>query len=327
VAGLGDALAAARDDAPRLDEAIGALREEVGADRDRLAELQQAVDRLDSAVIAAADQGTDAIRAELVAVRDAAQEGTTAIRAELAAVRDVADRANQGVEALRAELELLRREVGAAHTQADLATAVAEKAKHDDARVQQLQADVQSALTAIEELKHGAGTAPRSGGGLERQQAGGDHVNAMFREILDLAAAKSGTLRPRPMSRPPEPEQARAREARAGFDDEPMPLAVIGLDGKFKELNPAFARLVGYQEHEFGKATWPSPHDRQHYAQQQEQFAELVSGELERVVVQSTYMHGQGLMVPVIGEISVVTGADGHPSHLLLRAEERERTG
>jgi len=106
-----------------------------------------------------------------------------------------------------------------------------------------------------------------------------------------------------------------------------MPLAVVGLDGKFKELNPAFARLVGYQEHEFGKATWPSPHDRQHYAQQQEQFAELVSGELERVVVQSTYMHGQGLMVPVIGEISVVTGADGHPSHLLLRAEERERTG
>ena len=61
------------------------------------------------------------------------------------------------------------------------------------------------------------------------------------------------------------------------------------------------------------------------YAQQQEQFAELVSGKLESVPVQSTYMHGQGLMVPVIGEITAVKGEDGMPSHLLLRAEERER--
>ena len=54
-------------------------------------------------------------------------------------------------------------------------------------------------------------------------------------------------------------------------------MAVIGTDGKFKELNPSFCRLVGYQEHEFAKAAWPSPHDRQHYAQQQEQFSELIS--------------------------------------------------
>ena len=102
-------------------------------------------------------------------------------------------------------------------------------------------------------------------------------------------------------------------------------MAVIGIDGKFKELNPSFCRLVGYQEHEFAKAAWPSPHDRQHYAQQQEQFSELISGELESVPVQSTYMHGQGLMVPVVGEITAVKGEDGLPSHLLLRAEERER--
>jgi PAS domain S-box-containing protein len=102
-------------------------------------------------------------------------------------------------------------------------------------------------------------------------------------------------------------------------------MAVIGTDGKFKELNPSFCRLVGYQEHEFAKAVWPSPHDRQLYSQQQEQFSELITGKLESVPVQSTFMHGQGLMVQVIGEISAVTGEDGLTSHLLLRAEERER--
>ena len=151
----------------------------------------------------------------------------------------------------------------------------------------------------------------------------------MFREILGMAARGGHGMRPQPIgaARPAEPPKPVEREPRAGFDDDAHPLALLGLDGRFKELNPSFVRLVGYQEHEFQKATWPSPHDRQHYAQQQEQFAQLASGELERVAVQSTYMHGQGLMVPVIGEITVVRGADGAPSHLLLRAEERERNG
>ena len=143
----------------------------------------------------------------------------------------------------------------------------------------------------------------------------------MFREILGLAAkGRPRTLQKAADEPPPEP-----REPRHGFDDETVPMAVIGIDGKFKELNPSFCRLVGYQEHEFAKAAWPSPHDRQLYAQQQEQFSELISGELESVPVQSTYMHGQGLMVPVVGEITAVKGEDGLPSHLLLRAEERER--
>jgi PAS domain S-box-containing protein len=100
-------------------------------------------------------------------------------------------------------------------------------------------------------------------------------------------------------------------------------MATLSLDGKFRELNPPFAKLVGYQEHEFGKATWPSPHDRSVYEQQQEQLSQLASGEIESVTVQSTYMHGQGLMVPVVGKLSVMPGEDGLPLHLLLEAEDR----
>ena len=46
-------------------------------------------------------------------------------------------------------------------------------------------------------------------------------------------------------------------------------------------------------------------------------------GELREVEVQSTYMHGQGLMVPVVGNLSLSTGDDGAPQHLLLVAEDR----
>jgi hypothetical protein len=34
-------------------------------------------------------------------------------------------------------------------------------------------------------------------------------------------------------------------------------------------------------------------------------------------------MHGQGLMVPVVGKLTVAPGEDGLPSHLVLEAEDR----
>jgi PAS domain S-box-containing protein len=156
-----------------------------------------------------------------------------------------------------------------------------------------------------------------------------ENVTAVFREILGMAARGGGgsgarALSPRPAAAQPEKP---VREPRHGFDDASQPLAILGLDGKFKELNPSFARLVGYQEHEFAKAAWPSPHDRQVYKQQQEDFRLLVNGELETVSVQSTYMHGQGLMVPVVGELTLVQGEDGLPSHVLLSAEDRAANG
>ena len=80
---------------------------------------------------------------------------------------------------------------------------------------------------------------------------------------------------------------------------------------------------MGYQENAFAKAVWPSPHDRAGYQQQQEQLRQLASGEIDSVSVQSTYMHGQGLMVPVVGTLKAVPGEDGRPLHLLLEAEDR----
>ena len=34
-------------------------------------------------------------------------------------------------------------------------------------------------------------------------------------------------------------------------------------------------------------------------------------------------MHGQGLMVPVVGKLTLVDAPDGTPSHLVLVAEDR----
>ena len=148
-----------------------------------------------------------------------------------------------------------------------------------------------------------------------------DQLNQVFQQLLGLASARGGGRREG--SGTDEATEPSAREPRPGFDDVPRPLARLDLDGRFRELNPAFARLVGYGEREFANAAWPSPHDRREYRGQQEQLHRLAAGEVPSVWIRSTYMHGQGLMVPVVGHLTAVAGDDGRPAHLLLEAEER----
>ncbi len=67
----------------------------------------------------------------------------------------------------------------------------------------------------------------------------------------------------------------------------------------------------------------PAQVDRRDYQEQQDQLRRLASSETERVAVQSTYMHGQGPMVSVVGTLRAVPDEAGLPLHLLLEAEER----
>jgi PAS domain S-box-containing protein len=205
-----------------------------------------------------------------------------------------------------------------------------------------MQAELTYALKTLEDVKAGLTSAGQAAVIARReaeqakraaqQSTGQDNsgVQEVFQQLLAAARGSAPGGDGAKLGRPNTPAQdlrrkseASTREPRHGFDDVSQPLAVLSLGGHFRELNPAFARLVGYQEHAFAKAAWPSPHDRAAYQQQQEQLRQLASGEIDSVEVQSTYMHGQGLMVPVVGILKAVPGEDGRPLHLLLEAEDR----
>jgi PAS domain S-box-containing protein len=218
----------------------------------------------------------------------------------------------------------------------DAAAKSAKQVASGDVRIEAMQSELAYAVAQIEELKAGLTSAGQAAviarreaeqakaAAAQSRDGSTENMTAVLREIVGMARGGTvvggRTLTPRPVA--PEPEKP-VRQPRHGFDDASQPLAILGLDGKFKELNPSFARLVGYQEHEFAKAAWPSPHDRQVYKQQQEDLRLLVNGEIDTVIVQSTYMHGQGLMVPVVGHLTLVRGDDGLPAQVLLTAEDR----
>ena len=156
-----------------------------------------------------------------------------------------------------------------------------------------MQAELTFALKSLDELKQGLSSAGQAAVIARREaeqarkaaQHAGDgsteRVTEVFQQILGLAASRNAqnARRTAPAPVPPKVEIS-AREPRHGFDDVAAPMAILTLDGKFKELNPAFTKLVGYKENEFTKAAWPSPHDRRDYKDQLEMLRQMGAGEL-----------------------------------------------
>ena len=315
-AAAGEAATAARADAGRAREESADVRRELEA-------IGERVERLGKGMVEAEQAASAALEAQ-----------GNELRAELASVRSVAEEAREGFEALRGEIDGLR------EVREDAASARA-AAEAGERRVEAMQAELTYALQQLEDVKAGLTSAGQTAiiarreaeqakrAAAQSQAESGSGVNEVFQQLLAAARGGNSAAAGR-LGRPLTPAQDLRRKAepaprapRHGFDDASQPRAILSLDGRFRELNPAFARLVGYSEHAFAKAVWPSPHDRAGYQQQHEQLRQLASGEIDSVSVQSTYMHGQGLMVPVVGILRVVPGEDGLPLHLLLEAEDR----
>jgi PAS domain S-box-containing protein len=257
------------------------------------------------------------------------------------------EQARQAVDDLREELRSLREYSAASRTEATAALETASAARAagsgGERRIEELRKEVAAVLATIQEFKAGfeesrqAAIAARRDAEQARaaaetvgtqNQATTERFTEVWRDILnhgpDAPVKVPPPIKPPPRKRAPKKEPVVEREPRTGFDDSPHPMAILGLDGRFAQLNPPFTRLVGYNEHEFGKAVWPSVHDRKTYREQYDQLQELASGKLETVKLQSTYMHGQGLMVPIVGELTVIRDEAGKPDHLLLVAEDRQ---
>jgi len=131
-----------------------------------------------------------------------------------------------------------------------------------------------------------------------------------------LAPAAAPSAARRPLL--PTKDTGPTREPRPGFDDLAQPTARIGLDGRFQELNQAFSDLVGYSEGEFQQAVWPPVMDRANLDKHRQQMKDMLGGKMESADVKTGYVHAQGLLVPVVGTITLVR-ENGEPSHFLLQ--------
>lgn len=217
---------------------------------------------------------------------------------------------------------------------AEAATTVAEARtaiEADAARAEEAATRAQEQLAAAAKRAEEAAAAAEQHLAEAREAAEQAAVEAEVARVQAEAAQTRPRRRPRSATAPErtksdlhaplfgrEEDTGPDRELRPGFDDAKEPMATIALDGHFRELNKAFSELVGYQEKEFAACTWPPVMDRANLPKHREQMRALQAGETESVDVNTGYVHAQGLLVPVVGTLSLKK-ADGQPDHFFLQ--------
>ena len=74
---------------------------------------------------------------------------------------------------------------------------------------------------------------------------------------------------------------------------------------------------MGYSEVEFQQAVWPPVMDRANLDKHRQQLKEMLEGSQESFEINTGYVHAQGLLVPIVGKLSLVREGD-EPNHFLL---------
>ncbi|WP_437567721.1 PAS domain S-box protein [Sorangium sp. So ce542] len=109
---------------------------------------------------------------------------------------------------------------------------------------------------------------------------------------------------------------------RLTFENAPIGMGIVGLDGRFIRVNRVYCEILGYSAEElstlrFQDITHPDDVDTDVGLAEQ-----LRRGEIPRYQLAKRYLHKDGRVIPVILHGSVVRGEGGEPIHYIAQVED-----
>jgi diguanylate cyclase (GGDEF)-like protein/PAS domain S-box-containing protein len=113
---------------------------------------------------------------------------------------------------------------------------------------------------------------------------------------------------------------------RSAFEDAPIGVALVGLDGRRLKVNQALCEMLGYSEEELLSKDYSGvihPEDREVSA---DRLHQILEGELETYVLERRYVHADEHTVWNLTSVSLVRDSRGEPNHLVcLHQDVTER--
>ncbi len=115
--------------------------------------------------------------------------------------------------------------------------------------------------------------------------------------------------------------QSRLREAedrfRGAFDSAAVAMALVGLDGRWLQVNPALCELVGFSEGELLDATFQSITHADDLDADLEFVRRMLAGEIQTYKTDKRYVHRLGHAIWVRLSVSLVRDADDAPAYFV----------
>jgi diguanylate cyclase (GGDEF)-like protein/PAS domain S-box-containing protein len=116
---------------------------------------------------------------------------------------------------------------------------------------------------------------------------------------------------------------ARSEEQfRSAMAHAPVGMALVGLDGKFIEVNRALCRLVGYEEDDLLGRTFQQVTHPDDLESDLEQLARLRAGEVDHYTMEKRYVTSAGHVVWVRLAVSMARGDDDQPAHYIAQMQD-----
>ena len=99
-------------------------------------------------------------------------------------------------------------------------------------------------------------------------------------------------------------------------------MAIVGLDGRWLEVNPAFERMFGVAAGEIIGRTAADITHPDDIEESREYLRQLVDGEIPMLDAQKRYLHASGDIVWAHVNVAVMRGADGTPGYLIVQLRD-----
>ncbi len=109
---------------------------------------------------------------------------------------------------------------------------------------------------------------------------------------------------------------------RLAFEHAPIGIAIVGLDGLFREVNPALCRLTGYPSDRLRALTFQDITHPDDLDAELSLLAQLLVGELDSYAMEKRYYSASGTLVWVLLTVSLVLADDGEPLYFVSQIQD-----
>lgn len=109
---------------------------------------------------------------------------------------------------------------------------------------------------------------------------------------------------------------------RAAFDNAPIGMAIVGLNGSFIQVNNALADMLGYKKHQLAGKAVPDVTYPDDISKEMEYKKLIFSGEVSGYEIEKRYLHADGHIIWGRLSVSTVSDNEGHPAYLIGQLED-----
>jgi PAS domain S-box-containing protein len=123
-------------------------------------------------------------------------------------------------------------------------------------------------------------------------------------------------------AQPPKSKTPSSPDLLKVFDNAPVGIAILGLDGHLLQVNQALCRTLGYDKNQFRRRNIDGSIFPNHSHDDLKQIQDLLDGRIQQFDREKQYIHQSGDPIRTLTSVGLGRDQDGEPLHLIMHVQD-----